>query len=147
MWSRRKDRYIGRLCSDTGSVSGGIGHIPEYRGVTGTPRGVYGPYWALVGERRRRPRRGAPPKPNPNWEGGRPPFPSSLSPPSFLSYSYLEGGNPTPGGSRTPLGRAIERAGPPLLHSFIYGGRGHPIDTQVDPRDRFLSRVRCPFPP
>ena len=42
-------------------------------------------------------------------------------------------GSPPPSGSRTPLGRAIERAGPPILHSFIYGGRGHPIDTQVDP--------------
>ena len=31
------------------------------------------------------------PKPNPNWEGGRPPFPSSISPPSFLFYTYLEG--------------------------------------------------------
>ena len=28
-----------------------IGILPEYREVTGTPREVYGPYWALV-ERR-----------------------------------------------------------------------------------------------
>ena len=33
-----------------GSVPGEIGILPEYRGVTGTPRGVNGPYWALVGE-------------------------------------------------------------------------------------------------
>ena len=35
------------------------------------------------------------------------------------------------------------RAGPLLLPSFIYGGEGHPIDTQVD---SCLSRVRCPPP-
>ena len=62
--------------------------------------------------------------PNPNWEGGRPPFPSSLSPPSFLSYSYLEGGNPT------PLGRAIERAGPPPPPLLYIRGGGHPLETQ-----------------
>ena len=39
-------------------VPGEFGHIPEYREVTGTPREVYGPYWAIVGERRREPRRG-----------------------------------------------------------------------------------------
>ena len=108
-----------------------FGHLPEYRGVTGTPQGVYGPYWDLVGERRRR-LRWAPPKPNPDWEGGRSPFPSlPLSLPSSPTPTR-EGGNPTPGRSRTPLERAIERAGPPLLHSFIYGGGRDPIDTQVD---------------
>ena len=81
----------------------------------------------------------------PNWtrEGGRPlpSFSFSLPFPSLLLLllgrapsSTRKGGNPTPGGSRTPLGHAIERAGPPLLHSFIYGGRGHLIDTQVDLR-------------
>ena len=44
-----------------------------------------------------------------------------------------------------PLGRAIERAGPPLLHSFIYGGRGHPIHTQVDLRDRSLAVCGAPL--
>ena len=29
-----------------------FGHLPEYREVTGTPRGVYGHYWALVEKRR-----------------------------------------------------------------------------------------------
>ena len=38
-------------------------HLPKYRGVTGTPRGVNGPYSALVGERRRRPGGGRAPIP------------------------------------------------------------------------------------
>ena len=46
-WSRHKDRYIGCLCLDIGMVSGEFGHLPEYREVTGTPREVYGPYWAI----------------------------------------------------------------------------------------------------
>ena len=43
---------------DIGMVPGEFGHIPKYREVTGTPREVYGPYWAILGERRREPRRG-----------------------------------------------------------------------------------------
>ena len=46
---------------DTGKVSDKFGHFFEYRGVTGTPRGVNGPSWALVEERRRRPSGGARP--------------------------------------------------------------------------------------
>ena len=51
------------------------------------------------------------------------------APLSFLpiSYSYyLEGGNPTPGGSRTPLGRAIERADPPPPPLLYIRGQGAP---------------------
>ena len=44
----RNGRYIGSLCLDIGMVPGEFGNILEYREVTGTPRGVYGPYWALV---------------------------------------------------------------------------------------------------
>ena len=40
---------------DIGKVSDRFGHFPEYRGVTGTPRGVNGPSWAIVEERRRQP--------------------------------------------------------------------------------------------
>ena len=29
-------------------VPGEVGHLPEYQEVTGTPRGVNGPSWALV---------------------------------------------------------------------------------------------------
>ena len=73
---------------DTEKVLGKIGTIPDHREVIGTPREVYGPYWALVERRgKEQGRRCAPPKPNPNWEGGRPPFPSSLLPLPSLSYS------------------------------------------------------------
>ena len=54
--------------------------------VTGTPREVYGPYWAHVGGREKEQGREArPPKPNPNWGGG--PAPPFLSP-SPSSYYY-----------------------------------------------------------
>ena len=33
---------------DIGSVPGEIGILPEYREVTGTPRELNGPTWALV---------------------------------------------------------------------------------------------------
>ena len=70
---------IGSLCLDIGMIPDEFGHFPEYREVTGPPWGVNGPYWALVGERRRRPGGRCPPKPNSNWVGGRPPFLPSLS--------------------------------------------------------------------
>ena len=38
-------------------VPGEFENIPEYREVTGTTREVYGPYWDIVGERRRKRRR------------------------------------------------------------------------------------------
>ena len=49
-------------------------HLPEYRGVTGTPRGVNGPTWAKRKKRegsRRGPRTPPPPSPNRTREGGR----------------------------------------------------------------------------
>ena len=45
---------------DIGMVPGEFGHLPEYREVTGIPRGIYGPYWAIV-ERERRPGQAARP--------------------------------------------------------------------------------------
>ena len=58
--------------------------------------------------------------------GRRPPFlPPSLPLPSLL-VQLGKGGNPTPGGSRTPPGRAIEGRPSPLLHSFIFVGGGTP---------------------
>ena len=42
-WSRHKDRYIGSLYLDIGSVPGEIRILPEYREVTGTPWEPYGP--------------------------------------------------------------------------------------------------------
>ena len=122
-------------------------HIGVRGGLAEPPGGRYGP------KRRKHTSphgAGAPPLGRrPNWRrfGG-------CGPPFVLSYSSFpssptptrEGRNPTPGGSRTPPGRTIGAGPLPRpLHSFIYGGRGHPIDTQLDPRDRFLSRVRCPL--
>ena len=49
-----------------GMVPDEFWHFLEYREVTGTPWGVYGPYWALV---ERTKGGSAPPEPNPNWEG------------------------------------------------------------------------------
>ena len=102
-------------------------HLPEYGKVSGTP----GSIWALLGlsgiEERKGKGGGRAPLAQSELGGGPAPLflPSLL--PFLLSYSYyLEGGNPTPGGSRTPLGRAIEGRPSPLLHSFIYGGGGTP---------------------
>ena len=78
-WPRHKDRYIGRLYLDTGMVSGEIENISEHREVIGTPREVYGPYWALVERREKEQRRGAPPQAQ--SELGRGPAPLSFFPP------------------------------------------------------------------
>ena len=122
------------LCLDIGRVPGEFGHLPEYRGVTGTPRGVIGPTWALREKReggRRWPRTPPFPSPNRTREGGRPLPSFSFSLP--FSYSNKERRSPTPGGSRTPpLARLLRPAASSPPGSFIYGGRGHPIDTQVD---------------
>ena len=99
------------------------GYFPKYREVTGTPRGVYGPYWALVGERRRQPRKGRPPKHNPNWEGGGPPFlpPSLLLPssptPTWKGESYSRREYESP--------RELHREGRPSPSSTpLYTGEG-----------------------
>ena len=42
-------------------VPGELGHLPVYREVTGTPREVYGPYWALSGKEGEGAKEGAPP--------------------------------------------------------------------------------------
>ena len=107
-----------------------FGHLPEYRGATGTPRGVK---WAscVLGERGRGsqgwPRAPSPSSPNWTRKGGwRPPFLPPL--PSFLpSYSYYwkEGILFLVGVGRL-LGCAIEGRPLPLLHSSIYGGGGTP---------------------
>ena len=67
---------------------------------------------------------------------GRGPGPLSFLPlSSFLPLLLLlgrsptstrKGGNPTPGGSRTPLGHAIERADPPPPLLLFIRGRGAP---------------------
>ena len=113
-------------------VPGEIGGIPEHQEVTGTPgryMGLIGPLWER-GEGSKG--GGAPPKPNPNWEGGRPPFLPPSSPFLPLLVQLGKGGILLPVGVGLPMGRAIGGPALPLLHSFIYGGKGHPIDTQVD---------------
>ena len=87
----------------------------------------------------------APSPSSPNWtRRGRPPFLplSLLLPPS--PTPTRKGGSHTPGGSRTPPWRASSwpAASPP--YSFIYGGQGAPLDTQVDHKD--LSQP-CVVPP
>ena len=80
-WSRHKDRYIGRLYLDIRMIPGEIGHLPMYREVTGTPRGVYGPYWALVELMRgRETRRERHPSPIRIGKGADPPFLPPSSP-------------------------------------------------------------------
>ena len=70
-------------------------------------------------------------------KGGATPLPSLL-------LQLGKGGILLPVGVGLPLGRAIEREGPPLLHSFIYGGRGHPKDTTIDPLD-LLAMCSAPL--
>ena len=49
-------------------VSGVMGYIPEYRGVTGTPQGVNGPHGPEVEKRRGGQGRPCAPSPSsPNW--------------------------------------------------------------------------------
>ena len=108
---------------DTGKVSDEFGHFVEYRGVTGTPRGVNGLSWDLVEERRQQPCGGVRP----------PPF-SFLSPSSFplLLLQLRKEGVLLPVGVGLPLARLLLGRLPPPPCSFIYGGRGAPHDTQVD---------------
>ena len=129
---------------DFGRVPGEIGTIPDHREVIGTPREVYGPYWAVMGERRREPRRGRAPQAQSELGGGSAPLSFLILPLPSSPTPTRERGGLLLLGVGLPLGRAIERAGAPLLPSFIYGGGGHPIDTQVD---NCLSHVRCPPPP
>ena len=75
-----------------------------------------------------------------NWtrEGGAAPLSLSLSLSFLPPSSFLVGlgkGNPTPTRRRIPpsLARPLGLADLPPC-SFIYGGGGHPIDTQVDLR-------------
>ena len=82
---------------DFGRVPGKFRHIPEYRVVTETPRGVNGPTWATR-EKREGARRGRAPLPllvriGQGKGGGAPlSFPSSSSFPFLVSYSYyMEG--------------------------------------------------------
>ena len=103
-----------------------------------------GSIWALLGhtgiEERGQKEGGLRPPSGPNWTRGAANFSLFLSPSFLLSYSYyLEGllvllgkGNPTPDGSRTPLGRAIERAAPPPPPLLYIRGQGGTPETTID---------------
>ena len=142
---RRKDRYIGRLYSDFGKVPSDSGIFRSTGELREFVLGLNGPY----GKGEKGLKRWPHPSPwsGPNWtrEGGRT-LPSFSFPLPF-SYSHKERRSPTPGGSRTPpLARPPPwPAASPLL--LYIRGQGAPLDTQVDPRDHILSRVRCPLPP
>ena len=79
-------------------VPGEFGHLPEYREVTGTPRGGYWAYMGLEGEEGRK-----------SWEA-RPPSPIRIgrgAGPLFLPPSLLLPSSPTPtwkGGILLPVG-------------------------------------------
>ena len=72
-------------------VSDRFGHFPEYPGVTGIPRGINGPQWALVEKREGRPEVARAPLAQSELDKGRgrrpPPFFSSLL---FPLFSYLD---------------------------------------------------------
>ena len=98
------------------------------------PPGGYWASWAQVVEEERRPRGSRvplPPKSELDKEGGRrPPFLSpSLSFP-LLSYSNMEGGSPTPGGTRTPHGTHQGWPAPSPSSTPLYTGREAPLETQ-----------------
>ena len=115
-------------------VPGVIGYIPEYRGVTGTPRGVNGPHGPKVEKRRGgqgRPR--APPPLVQIGQGGGGVGPLSFPPlsPSLSSPTPTwKGGVLLPVGVGLLMGRAKGgRPPPPPPLLYIRGGR-HPLETQ-----------------
>src|SRR3954471_5923686 len=79
-WSRRKDRYIGRLYSDIGKVLSDSGIF----GGTGELRKYGEEYWALLGhteiEGKGGKEGGAQPPSGPNWTRGAAPLSFLLSP-------------------------------------------------------------------
>ena len=105
-----------------------------------------GSIWALLGFRGKREERFGAPQGlvRIGLEGGAAPPPSLSSLLPFLdSYSYyLEGGNPTPGGSTTPPWRAFSWPAAPSPLILYIRGQGAPLDTTtIDPLD--LLAVCC----
>ena len=111
-------------------VPGEIGILPEYREVTGTPRGLIGPTWALVEKRRGGKGWAVPPSPLVRigqGEGAAPPFPSPLPPPSPLLLLQLgKKGVLLPVGVGLPPWRALLGRPPPPPWLLYIRGRGAP---------------------
>src|SRR3954467_13763078 len=117
-------------------VPGEIGILPEYRRGYRNPSGVNGPHGPKVEKRRGGQGLAARPLPSsPNWtrRGAAPPFPSlslslslSLFPPPVNPIPTRFGGNPTPGGSRTPWRAPSRPAAPSPLSHYIRGQGGTP---------------------
>ena len=80
-------------------------------------------------------------------EGAGAPLPS-LSPlcPSRILFQLGKGGILLPVGVGLLLARPLLAGRTPPLILYIRR-QGAPLDTQVDPRDHILNRVRCPLPP
>ena len=112
-------------------VPGEIGILPEYREVTGTPRGVNGPTWAKR-EKRKEPGGGRAPLPllvriGQGKGGGAPlSFPSSSSFPLLL-LQLGKKGVLLPVGVGLPLG-APSLAGRPLPLAPLYMGAGGTLE-------------------
>ena len=81
-------------------------------------------------------------------EGGGAPLPSLslLFPPSRILFQLGKGGILLPEGVGLLLARPLLAGRTPPLILYIRRQRA-PLETQVDPRDHILSRVRCPLPP
>src|SRR5918994_2295630 len=124
-WSRRKDRYIGRLYSDIGKVPSDSGIFRSTGELREFVLGLNEPY----GKREKGPKGWPHPSPwtSPNWtrEGGAPFLPSPSPFPS--PTPTRKGGVLLPVGVGLPPWRALLLGRPPPPCSFIYGGRGHAI--------------------
>ena len=80
-------------------------------------------------------------------EGAGAPLPSLSSfPSSRILFQLGKGGILLPEGVGLLLARPILAGRTPPLILYIRR-QGAPLETQVDPRDHILSRVRCPLPP
>ena len=101
------------------------------------------------GEAARAGPRAPPPSPNRTRREGGGALSFSLS-----LFSHLANPIPTriggevllPEGVGLLLARPMMSGRPPPLEP-LYTEAGAPLETQVDPRDHTLSRVRCPLPP
>ena len=116
----------------------GLSDIYRSTGGLPEPPGGYWASWAQVVEEERRPRGSRAPPPiqvQIGQGGGGAPLPflsPSLSFP-LLSYSNMEGGSPTPDGSRTPHGARQGWPAPSPSSTPLYTGREAPLgDTTID---------------